>query len=620
MFKYTFGTLVLFLVISFQMNAQEILIGLENNPVLNKIKKTSRFKSTLAEPDTLELPFIDDFARTDVYPDQKLWSDKSVFINSKNAKNPNSVGIATLDAIDEDGWVYSNTKMIGDSLTSQHINLNYPVNKNIYLSFMYQPQGVLDAPEEEDSLILEFWAPDSAKWFTKNKYPGSVVREFKHEFIHITEEQYLKKGFRFRFKNKISPTINSNSPTITSNCDQWHLDYIYLDTTRTLNDSKGLDIAFTQPLNTILDEYSSVPWDHYEFAQDALLTEALLLSYKNNSGISTSVKRNIYFKEVSENHYSKSLTLGVENIAPGQTISEERSLNLDFTNIAQDSAIIEVKATLDTEEEDIYRWNDTVTSYHIFKDYYAYDDGSAEMGYGLQGQGTRNAKIAYKFKNYSEDSLREVDIYFNKIQNTTLKRYFYFKIYSPDDNGLPGSLIYEKEFRDTVKTDLGLNEFQTINLDTSGIYMDNGDFFIVIEQPSENMLNIGMDLNADLREKLYFNIEGDWQESEFSGALMIRPIFKSDLVKKLTTIPKIEEQKSFTLYPNPARDNINFKDLPLSNKQYFYNIYDLSGRLVKSGQISGNTVSISNLDIGIYIVELRDSEKILERKRLIKNK
>ena len=58
------------------------------------------------------------------------------------------------------GEFYSNSgydvSFIADYLSSQPINLDYSADKNIYLSFYYQPQGFGDSPEETDSLILEF--------------------------------------------------------------------------------------------------------------------------------------------------------------------------------------------------------------------------------------------------------------------------------------------------------------------------------------------------------------------------------------------------------------------------------------------------------------------------------
>ena len=51
-----------------------------------------------------------------------------------------------------------------------------------------------------------------------------------------------------------------------------------------------------------------------------------------------------------------------------------------------DSAIIRITASLRTDDIDP-KVNDTVFYDQKFKDYYSYDDGSPEAGYGLRGQG-----------------------------------------------------------------------------------------------------------------------------------------------------------------------------------------------------------------------------------------
>ena len=73
------------------------------------------------------------------------------------------------------------------------------------------------------------------------------------------------------------------------------------------------------------------------------------------------------------------------------------------------TAIVSIKASLRTDDIDP-KVNDTVFYDQVFKDYYSYDDGTPEAGYGLRGQGTKNSSVAMKYFSYKEDRIGGVDI------------------------------------------------------------------------------------------------------------------------------------------------------------------------------------------------------------------
>jgi hypothetical protein len=170
--KITLFLLLILLIIPYT-KAQEYVSGLQVNPQIKAYLKDNVLiaPDKQSKNDTLELPFWDDFSKSTLYPSVDLWIDFDVYINNTNADNPPSNGIATLDALNVNGEIYSYadylTPFIADSLTSKPINLNYDAGENIYLSFFYRPQGILnDAPEKNDSLILEFYAPEDESWTT----------------------------------------------------------------------------------------------------------------------------------------------------------------------------------------------------------------------------------------------------------------------------------------------------------------------------------------------------------------------------------------------------------------------------------------------------------------------
>ena len=102
--SYLFALVTFYCLESFN---QEV-IGLTENKVIKEYLKShkSRMKST-ASQDPLVLPFFDDFSTSRVLPNEDLWEDKYAFINSDYPIEPISIGVATLDAIDNMGNVYA---------------------------------------------------------------------------------------------------------------------------------------------------------------------------------------------------------------------------------------------------------------------------------------------------------------------------------------------------------------------------------------------------------------------------------------------------------------------------------------------------------------------------------
>lgn len=162
----------IFLFLSFGISAaaQEMLTMPEKNLA---VERQSLLKSTVATPlKTISLPFYDDFSVISVYPSPLRWADQFAFINTDYAKYPPSIGVATLDALNDKGVLYPDAgpnPFEADNLTSLPIRLDSIVTlekrairlaDSVYLSFYYQPQGrTISPPTKKASLILEFHSP-----------------------------------------------------------------------------------------------------------------------------------------------------------------------------------------------------------------------------------------------------------------------------------------------------------------------------------------------------------------------------------------------------------------------------------------------------------------------------
>jgi hypothetical protein len=87
----------------------------------------------------------------------------------------------------------------------------------------------------------------------------------------------------------------------------------------------------------------------------------------------------------------------------------------------------------------------------------------------------------------------------------------------------------------------------------------------------------------------------------------------------LTGISENENASSLLLYPNPANENITVQISSITG-DYMANIYDARGRLVITQKLSGtseNTIGISGLKKGLYLINITDGERSFT-KRFVK--
>ncbi len=350
----------------------------------------------------VELPFFDDFTGHSFLPSAKWWSDNYAFINNTYSNQQITIGIATLDALNDAGKLYDNAGSDGfeaDHLTSQPVNLNYPSSENIWLSFYYEPGGLGDMPELNDSLTLQFFAPEEARWHSVWKADTSRQLKFKPVIIRIENSRYLKNGFKFRFVNWASLSANLNDPSMIGNCDHWNIDYVYLDKNRNAADTSLADVAFRTPLRSILKTHESMPWKQFRQVYLQEMGSAIPIHYRNNDKITRNVTRNFEIRDMFTNTVSHSFSAGAANVDPFTNVDYNANLIYTYNNNNTDSALFRITCYLKTDDFDP-KGNDTIIYNQVFSNYFAYDDGSSEGGYGINGQGSRNAMAAYRFKSY----------------------------------------------------------------------------------------------------------------------------------------------------------------------------------------------------------------------------
>lgn len=606
------------------LNAQEKLQNLTQNTQLQTHDKQKiKLKSVTAQ--SLQLPVIDDFSSTNMFPDTRIWADNNVFINNSFAIDPKTIGVATFDIFDSKGKIYDIATGIGfgsDTLTSNPINLSYDKESNIRLSFYYQPGGLGDIPDAKDSLTLQFYAPSTKKWLPVWYTPGyDTLLSFTYKSILINDTAFLKDGFRFRFINYASLT-STDIAGKTSIPDVWNLDYVKLDKNRPENDSIYEDIAMIKPLSSLLKTYSAMPWSHYLFAFIQEIKPKVEMTYKIYNPKGLTVDRKFTFKELNTNNPKDTLNMGGEINDPWQNIYKDYDLTNPFTSRNKDSAIYEIRSFISIEDTiNKYKYNDTAKFTQVFTNYFAYDDGNAESGYGISGQGAENAKAAYRFYSYFPDTLRSIAIFFNPSQdNATDTIYFRLAVWD-NNNGKPGNLIYSDTWERTpiIKP---RNEFAYYALD-SGIRV-NETFFVGWEQSSDGFLNIGYDLNsANGQQFLFYNINGTWEQSGSSGnvrpgSLMFRPIMRTRKSSPVP-VPVVQKKQEIRIFPNPAIDDLSIiKDAGDNDKIIRVTFYNVTGQAVKTVELPEQTIHISDLKPGLYILKVQTQKGNTKTIKLLK--
>jgi len=600
---------------------QEHTGHLNFNPILlarNTSTITTASKTTATEP--LMLPFFEDFAYDDIFPDAAKWTNKHTYINNRMGSNPISRGVATFDALDWRGIPYdsfSNTIFrYADSLTSQPINLSLNVvvpDDSIYLSFFYQPQGNSFYPLPQDSLML-FFRTKHGGYKKVWSVQGSTLRPFQQVMIPISDSLYFDSFFQFTFINKAALYWADAI---------WNVDYIRLGTGRSLIDTAVNDIGFTSDPSFLLNDYTSMPYRQF-FTNPA---------GERATQFTFSIRNNYFFPQSGNNAYSaavipfgtilKSPTYTTATI-PAQTTQSIStpsyvtliplsSIGLYDKVTFQNKFFIQSISSSDPPE------NDTIIRNQVFDNYLAYDDGSAEKSYYLSLYPTLPGRLAIEHHLNRPDTLRGLAIYFGRQIPFAFNKGFDIQIYRSlaGVNGAPADeLIYTKEYCYPGYADT-MNNFWVYSFEEP-VPLTAGIFFAGIFLPAESgsdSLYFGLDVNRVGFNHAYYNVLSSWVPSLISGAIMIRPLLGKPVIG--TETDDVPVTSGWQLYPNPARDEVQVSTN--RNNNCTYNISDIQGRTVLSGTVAKDgRINISQLATGLYIVRLASDEQMYAPAKLIK--
>jgi len=563
--------------------------------------------------------FLDDFSYKGAFADTAFWLDNQVFINRGYGKAPITLGVATFDGLNEFGYPYNflvspTSSSSADSLTSKPINLlnyinngnpvNYLVSDSIYFSFYYQPQGLGNAPDLNDSLVLEFTAPGISSWINIWSEQGSSLAandsSWKLVMIPVKDIQYFKKGFQFRFRNYA---------TVSGNLDHWNIDYVYLNKNRTISDTIFEDVAFVYNTPSLLNTYSEMPWKHYD---PTFMKTSYSTTIRNNHSIAKNGSFIYKISDAAGLQLNTTYSGGNANLnpyVPFGFVNEPpfTTPTLNYTIPAlTDTSSYSIECTLSTNP-DKHKNNDTVRHKQKFYNSYSYDDGSAETAFGLS---TLNAQMAVKYSSTIADTLRCIDIYFNPL--LTNANLYAFSLNVWDDNGgTPGTAIYTSDsVLRPMYAQTGQDQFTHYYL-YPPLYVNAGTFYIGFTQKTTQFLNVGVDRNSNTQDKIFYSVTGSWNNSPFPGSLMMHPVFGiADYYLGIES-PNSKSYTTFTVFPNPANDKLYINSNPGSDSEKIsYSIIDLYGRIVLENRINSSYIDISNIAEGVYFIRIVEGSQV----------
>ncbi|MFO7370674.1 MAG: T9SS type A sorting domain-containing protein [Bacteroidales bacterium] len=627
--RFTYLLIFLTLALGSDLTAQSIQ-GLSENPVIKQYlnrqsthsKQYSIYKSA-AEETLLTLPFFEDFSVVSVFPDATKWSDRCAFINTSFDIDPISIGVATLDAIDEYGEVYNISKRprSSDTLTSRGFELSsysFP-SDTVRLSFFFQCGGRGETPEFGDSLLLEFYSPVTAQWSRAWDTTLNYNTEFR-QVIVVVDSVYYKSGFRFRFRNytSVSPENVFGGEGAVGNADCWNLDYIMMNTRPEAEHFSINDITLTEPPRNLLGFYETVPWLHLNSAQE--LTRNYItypIRNLNKSGEPKNVGRNYYVKDLNTG-ITTSFEIIRDPFLPDTLTRMVDMFTAPF--VREDDSnegTLEVVSYLvpDAGQE---LQNDTSRSFIHFRDYYAYDDGSPEFGFGIAGPSMPGALLAYRFRIFQTDTLRAVDFYFNKTINDIYEELEFRLCVWKDYAGKPGELLYMSDELYTPDYSTDRPEFKRVYVRANqDLVITDTSLFVGLKQETDQFLNLGYDVSRNNLNRTYVNISGNWfnpGNSMIPGTIMIRAVFGAkDLINDVPEITNVGSD--IVLFPNPVSETLHIRSS--ETKINSISFVDMTGRLIHTQEGTCSTLDVSWIPPGVYQVVISTSKHTQVHRKII---
>ena len=443
-------------------------------------------------------------------------------------------------------------------------------------------------------------------------------RYFEQVMIPIRDAKYFRNDFYFRFYNYAS-IVNGSLPANRSNEDNWNIDFVYLNINRTFDDTDYPMLTFSGQRPSFFNRYQSIPYRQYRINPNSSIRENLEIDIANLDGIDHEV--NYYYKvqqigggqyymrvldpvtihPYREAGYLNCPEFGGESPACPY-VGELFALNMWYDSVSYQISHYVYDSTTYPPLADsmIYRLG--------MYNYYAYDDGTPELGFGVRPAG---GKFAVRFDMTDYDTIQGVQLLFNHTLNDANNKYFDIVVWK-DENDKPGEEVYRLSSQ-RPQWQEQIYRFSYYKFDRTVALA--GAFYVGIEQRSDDLINIGLDTSNDNIQYNFINTNGSWQPSSKHGSLMIRPVVGASYFIGVEENGPSTGSEAITLYPNPVQNTLHLEG-NIDGGQV--SIYDLTGRKVYQGEYQ-TEIPVDQLNDGMYFLNITTREgQVINQKFIIR--
>jgi hypothetical protein len=560
----------------------------------------------------LSLPFWDDFS-SGILSEEK-WETQGAFPSYSIGIHPPSLGVVYLDGVDASGNPYSRNALEngeGDALLSLPIDLtgiSAAEEGSLYLSFFWQAGGRGEQPDAQDALVLSFldaqgnWVP---VW-TQSGGDENSPEEFQQEILPVPPA-YQHANFRFKF---------GQTGRLSGPFDTWVVDYVFLNKGRSAQDLFRSDRALTRLPGSPFAPYHAIP--HFEFAADQV-SGRVESQFYNLTNRFRAMQFTVELRELSSGRLIAQPDLN-SPINPVPQALERRDffsslsgelelltdspfdLQVQVQLSAGDGFLVESVTGEDTlfQESVDFRQNDTARMVIPFRDFYAYDDGSADYAAGINQRG---GMLAVQYRALNPGRLTGISMKFTN----ALQR----------GNGIElmvwDSLENEPLLRQEVviPPDTDPAGFAYFSIDTTVVVRDT--FYVGFTQFSNDYLHLGLDKSSDTGERIFYNVLGAWQQNEqVRGNLMIRPHLSPELLPEGPG----PANPDVRLYPNPVTER-----LWIRGEVQDVVVYDFQGRQIKipqEGDKNGKMLTFTAVQKGLYLIKYTQGNRVVTERIIVK--
>ena len=596
-FKSLFVAFICSVTTSMYAQVQEVSSPLRSSPVNQGIVETT---------DTLSTPFVDDFSYPLDRPNPSLWSDAKVWVNDAMPQFPQSIGVATFDGLDENGFAYAENSLSSDTfadvLTSAYLDLSG--SNDVYLSFELQEGGRGELPSSTDSIVVEFWSPLDSSWSQVWGQKGTQTSgPFRSIIIPVTGQNYIQRGFRFRFG-----AYGARAGAY----DIWNIDYVQLDEDRNPADTVITEPAFARPHPLIIGAgpYTSWPWWVSSASNASNRPTDLDFTYRRNGTVpSGGWSLNLGQFRWEENGTLIQQTTAVPVITNTQHDQDQVfTINVPaaaLTNLSGPTTV-ETKVWFDGSAAG-FQSNDTVRGRLELDNYLALDDGKAERAYAVQN--VLGGRVAQKFRTSglsSTDSLKGVRFQFVDA-GASYPSTFRLAVWAPADSGdYPGALLYMSDSLYRPHTGYYRGDWMPYDLDSAVDIEGYTHLWIGYICTTSDPMYVGLDVSRNLPASMprYYGDGFNWYQSLEAGVVMMEPYFRYSPANMDVVALEANE---IGFYPNPSSGRLYLRSEQYTNVA----IYSLSGKKVFEEAFHGALdLNLDYLPGGMYFIHWNDGARV----------